>query len=391
MDLVTRTDMKELLQAHEAPCVSIFMPTHRGGAEQDPILFRKDLAQARETLVAGGLRAPTADAFLTPAQDLVKDNIFWKNQSDGLALFLAPGFFRLFRLPRAFENQTLAGNRFHLKPLLPFLSGDGRFFVLALSQNGVRLLAGTRFGVSEVDLKGVPRNLAEALIRHDTDEILTFHSRPAQGRGSWNAIFSGHGVGIDNAKDDLLLYFRAIDRALVPFLREERTPLLLAAVDYLQPIYREANSYSHLLPSGIAGNPDHLSARELHDRAWPLVTPLFDEPRAQAAAQYERLLGTGRTACGIEAVLPEAYAGRIQTLFVASDRHVWGVFDPVRGSIESKAAPAFGTDDLLDLAAAFTLAHGHAVHVMPMSQVPGDKDVAAILHVPMAKHQGKRP
>jgi hypothetical protein len=61
----------------------------------------------------------------------------------------------------------------------------------------------------------VPRNLAEALLTHDRDEALTFHTRPTSG-GSWGAIFEGHGVGIDDAKDDLLRYFQKIDRALHP-------------------------------------------------------------------------------------------------------------------------------------------------------------------------------
>jgi hypothetical protein len=39
-------------------------------------------------------------------------------------------------------------DRFHIKPLLPLLSGDGRFYVLALSQSEVRLLQGTRYSVS---------------------------------------------------------------------------------------------------------------------------------------------------------------------------------------------------------------------------------------------------
>jgi hypothetical protein len=116
-------------------------------------------------------------------------------------------------------------------PLDKFASGimSCRFYVLALSQNSVRLFQGTRFTVSAVDLKGVPRNLAETLRTHDKDEVLTFHSRPTSG-GSWGAIFEGHGVGTDDAKDDLRRYFQSIDRGLHEVLREEQAPLIVAAV-----------------------------------------------------------------------------------------------------------------------------------------------------------------
>lgn len=38
----------------------------------------------------------------------------------------------------------MVDDRFHVTPLLPLLAGDGHFFVLALSQNQIGLLEGTR-------------------------------------------------------------------------------------------------------------------------------------------------------------------------------------------------------------------------------------------------------
>ncbi len=101
------------------------------------------------------------------------------------------------------------GGLFLVAPLLPLLTADGRFYVLAVSQNSVRLFQGTRFTISPVDLKGAPHNLAEALRTHDRDEVLTFHGRRTSG-GSWGAIFEGHGVGIDDEKDNLRRYFHRV-------------------------------------------------------------------------------------------------------------------------------------------------------------------------------------
>ncbi len=389
MDLFTREDLKTLLAPHAAPCVSVFMPAHRGGAEADPIRWRKHLAEAEERLAAAGWRATETRELLAPGRRLLEDGTFWKYQGDGLACFLAPQFQHSYRLPLALADLVTVGDRFHIAPLLPLLTGDGRFFVLALSQNVVRLLQGTRDSIHEVDLKGVPQGLAEALRTHDRDEPLTFHSRPTSG-GGWGAIFEGHGVGIDDAKDDLLRYFQQIDQGLHAVLREERAPLVLAAVDYLHPIYRQANTYSHLLERGIEGNPDRLGLRELHDRAWPLVQPLFEEARRRAVAQYRRLAGTGHASGQLEAVVAAAHAGQVETLFVARGRSVWGVFDPSAGRVERHAQAAFEDVDLLDLAAAHTLRHGGTVYAVEPPQVPSEADVAAIFHVPLPRH-GKRP
>jgi hypothetical protein len=389
MDLFTRDDLKTLLAEHLSPCISVYVPAHRGGAEEDPIRWRRHLTEAEEHLAKAGWRAAEIKELLAPGRRLLEDVSFWKYQSDGLAAFLAPQFLRLFRLPLAFQDTVVVGKRFSIVPLLPLLTGNGRFFVLALSQKAVRLLQGTRHSVSEIDLKGVPRNLAEALLTHDRDEPLTFHTRPTSG-GGWGTIFEGHGVGIDDAKDDLLRYFQGIDRGLHSLLREEKAPLVLAAVDYLQPIYRQANTYAHLLEQGIEGNPDRLSRQELHDRAWPLVQPLFEAEQKRAAAQYLQLAGTGRASGDLNAVVAAAYEGRVETLFVALGRQVWGVFDPSTGRVDHHKERHFGDVDLLDLAAAHTLLHGRTVYAVEREQVPSKADVAGIFCLPLPKH-GKRP
>jgi hypothetical protein len=391
MDLFTRDDLKTLVAEHPSPCISLFMPTHRGGAEEDPIRWRKHLAEAEERLAKAGWRTAEVKEFLAPGRRLLDDVTFWKNQSDGLAVFLAPQFLCLFRLPLAFKDLVVGANRFSIIPLLPLISSNGRFYVLALSQHGVRLLQGTRDCVSEVDLKGVPRSLAEALLTHEAKEPFSFYGRRAgQGAGSWGGIFHGHGVGIDDSKEEVLHYFQKIDRGLHPLLSEERAPLVLAAVDYLQPIYRKANTYAHLLEEGVAGNPDRLNSKELHGRAWPLVKPLFETAQQRAAAQYRQVAGTGHASCDLEAIVAAACQGRVETLFVALDRQVWGVFDPSTGRVEQHEQPLFGDVDLLDHAAAHTLAHGRTVYAVQAEQVPSGTDVAAIFCHPLPKHR-KRP
>lgn len=397
MDLLTRTDLRALLAEHERPCVSLFMPAHRGGAEEDPIRFRKLLGQAEERLIKHGLRAPEAKEFLAPLHSLLEDVSFWPNQCDGLAVFLARDLQRIYRLPWSFQEELEVGGLFQVAPLLPLLYGDGRFYVLAVSQNSVRLFQGTRFTVSPVDLKGVPRNLAEALQTHDRDEVLTFHTRPTSG-GSWGAIFEGHGVGIDDEKDDLLRYFQQIDRGLHEVLREERAPLVLAAVEYFQPIYREASTYPHLLAKGIEGNPDRLSEKELHDRAWAVVAPRFQENVRQAIARYHQAIAqfqpaipARRATADVNEIIPAAYRGQFEILFVALGKHLWGILDPGRNEVTLHEQPQPGDEDLSNLAAIHTLRHGNTVYALPWEDMPAGSPLAGIYHLPLPKHPGKRP
>ncbi len=387
MDALTRQDIKGLLLHEQGPCVSLLLPTHRGGSEEDVIRWKNLLQEAEGALVAHGTRAPDARDFLRPAAQLLEDRAFWKSQGDGLAAFLAPGLARTWRLPLRPGPQAVVGRRFHVKPLLPLLQGDGRFYVLALSQKRVRLLEGTRDSARELGLEGVPRSLAEALRFHDKDEPLMFHTHPALGLGRWGAIFHGQGVGIDDAKDDLLNYFRQIDRGLHDLLRGEHAPLVLASVEYLWPLYRQANSYPRLLEGGVRGNPDQLRPQELHDRAWALVGPHFCAAKRHAIDLYNRLAGTGRTFSDPAEAAAAAFGGRVQVLLVASGQDCLGAFDPQAGTAIVHDSPQPGDEDLLNVAAVFTLRHGGAVHVVGPQSVPSGGPVAGVYWLPGARRE----
>jgi len=385
MDLLTKDDLKVLLLKGRPPCVSFFLPTHRGGGQADPICWKNLLGQAAEGLERRGLRPARGRELLGPARYLLDDAAFWKTTSDGLAYFVSPAFVRSYRLPAPFAEQVVVADRFHVTPLLPLLSGDGRYYVLALSQDRVRLLHGTALGLHEVDVSGLPTSLAQALRFHDRDEPLIFHTHPALKLGRWGAIFSGQGVGIDDHKDDLLLYFRQIDHGLHQVLRDEHAPLLLASVDYLWPIYHQANTYAHLLEHGVHGNPDRLSEKELHEKAWAVVKPAFEKAEAQAAAQYAQLAGTGRTANDVAEVVRAAYGGHVAVLFVARGRERLGRFDAAAGAVEVHEAPGPGDEDLLNFAAIHTLLHAGLVYVTEPGKVPGGGPLAAIHWLPLAR------
>jgi len=385
MNTLSRDDLRTLMGKYKGLCVSIYMPTHRVGAgiQQDPIRLKNLLVEAEEHLLASGLRTPDAQELLEPAQKLLQDGLFWQRQSDGLALFLSSEAFRYYRLPFDFDELVVVTDRFHIKPLLPLLSGDGRFYVLALSQNKVRLLQGTRYNVSKVALEGVPESLAEALRYNDPEKRLQFHTstRTPGGKGQRPAIFHGHGVAsADDPKDYISRYFHQVDEGLQDLLRDEQAPLVLAGVDYLHPIYKEANTYPYLVDEGIEGNPEELRAEELHEQAWAIVQPYFQKAQEEAAAQYRQLAGAGsaQASSDLKEVVPAAYHGRVETLFVAVGTHQWGTFDPDTDVVRlhEKAEP--GDEDLLDFVAVQTLANRGSVYAIEPEKVPDGALLAAV-------------
>ncbi len=379
MDLISKDELRRLIEDQQSACVSIYMPTHRKlEAQQDRIRFKNLVRRAEDGLLQLGLRSPEAAALLEPARRLLDDAMFWEYLSDGLALFLSRNSLRSYRLPYGLKEMAVVAERFQLKPLLPLLDYAAQFFVLALSKNEVRLLRGTPLGAEEMELANVPRGLADALKYDRPEKQLQYHTRTPRGLGRRAAVFHGHGTREEGDTEDILQYFRMIDRGVLEILRNESAPLILAGVDYLLPIYRQANSYLHLLEEGVAGNPDELQPEELHARVWPVVQPTLERGRRRAMERYVELAAKGLASNRIGEVVPEAYFGRVDSLIVALGIQQWGGFDLDERAVHVYPEQKPGSQDLLDFAAIHTLLNSGEVHAVTPDKVPGGEALAAI-------------
>lgn len=386
MDIMTRAELEQLMHKEQQWCVSIYMPTHRAGreAQQDPIRLKNLLGEAGKRLSDKGVGRRDIQKMLEPASKFLQDSYFWQHQSDGLAIFISPNRVRRYRLPLNFAELIDVTDHFHIKPLLPLFTGDGQFYILALSQNVVRLLNGTRDSVSEVDIGQVGGSLAEAIPSVNHQMSLQLHTSGSTGgvSGSGSVSFHGQaGGGDESAKNELLRYFRLVSDGLTEFLKGDRVPLVLAGVEYLLPIYKEANTYPNLIDTVIKGNPDLLRADELHKSAWEIIRPHFQAAQEEAVAHYQQLAGQAseRVADTLEKIVPAASDGRVETLFVAAGVQEWGVFNPVTSEIEIHDQIESGDESLLDLAVVQTYLKGGIVYAVEPEIVPGGTSAAAVL------------
>lgn len=373
MDHITREDVADLIEGGAPPCVSIYLPMERRGPEtrQNPLVLKVAIGEVHSLLLDAGMRRPDADAYLEPAARLVEDSDFWQHQEDGLAVFLDRRGLRSFRLPTSFERRIAVTDRFQIKPLLPILSTDGEFYVLALSHNEVRLLRGSRWRVSELELTDVPTSLKDALWYRDPETALQGHATSA---GATTLAFHGHGMGKESSDEELRAFFRQVDDGIGSIITDN-APVVLSGVGYLLPLYRDVTDLK-IAEGGVEGNPEELSAQELHDEAWPLVADLFDERRRLAQDRFESSAPDG-TAWKVTDAVTAAAEGRVETLFVPADQERWGTFDP--STLEVHVDGDEHSDDLYDVAAAVTLGHGGDVFVVDSGEIPGSGEVAAVL------------
>jgi len=379
MKSISKDEFNVLMKKQKAPCVSVFMPTYRAGAEiqQNQIRLRNLLREAEEQLLAGGTRPAEAKKLLESSQELLGNVMFWRQQSDGLSIFTSADVFSYYCLPINFDELIVVADRFHVNPLLPILSGDERCYILTLSQKGSRLFEGTKQSIREIQIEAIPKSLADALQYDDLEKQVRFHRGTARG-GERGSMLSGGGAELDDSKDNILKYFRQIDKGLHDLLKDERIPLVLAGVDYLFPIYREANTYTYLMDEGIPGNPKGLNTEQLHRQTLEIVKPYFEKAENDAIAQYKQSSGTGLTSNDIKEIVPAAYHGRIGLLFITAGIQQWGTFNAETNDIQLHRKIKSGSENLLDFSAIQTFLNGGAVFSVDRGKMPDDTSIAAV-------------
>ncbi len=379
MDTITLRELKHWAGEQTGPAISIYMPMHPSGEAgmQDPIRLKNLVTQAAARLEAQCLRTPDIQAFLAPAAELSDAEDFWRFRGRGLAILLKPGQFRAIRLPVAVPESLTVGPRLNIKPLVAAVDRGERFLLLALNQNRARLWEVTRDAITAVTAQGLPANMREALAIDSADRGEQIHAGMRGSLGKQAAIFHGQGGEKDTAKSDVKEFFRVIDRALAPVLRDETAPLLLAGVDYLLPIFREITRYPHLAERHLSGNCEQLTSHQLHERAWELMQPYFDRPRRQALDRLRELVGTDKTSLDPAAIVAAAHAGKIEVLLADPGGKRLGRFDAQLGKAITATADGDG-EDLVNLAVAETLLHGGTAYPVEARDLPAQAPDAAI-------------
>lgn len=361
---ITLEELKNLMACEGAFCLSLYMPTQWQGTgtdtQQNQIRFKNMIRKAEDQLLESGMKVSDIKTFLHPAQELLSEAVFWKNQSKGFALFLADGTFKYFKTLRSFNETVLLSKQFHLKPLIPLFEGATSFFILAFSQNNVRLIRCTGQTAQETILSEAPTNMNEAL------NLDTFEKRRQRHTGG------------EDVKANLHLYFQILDKALKIHITDRQTPLLFAGVDYAFPIFRETTTFPAVTDRHISGNPEDMSIEELHQKGLLIIEDIHGKALEEAKNQYRQHAGTGHASDNLREIVPAAFHGRVSLLFMTPGIERWGAYDPRSGEIRFSEKEQQGDVDLVDLAAIHTLMNGGAVHTLNVQEMVGNDAAAAL-------------
>lgn len=382
----TREDLRNFTEDGDGMRLSFYMPLFRTGREvrQAPILLKDLRSRAAAALEARGCGPDMIAELLSPVNRILEETDFTLLQGEGLAVLSGREFSASFLIPLTPPAMVETGKRFFLDPLLPLLFEDGRFNLLALSLNSVRLYQADRMRLSEIPLEGMATNMREALRIDEEGTYLNLTSAaPSSGRSSGTAISHGHGGSksdLRERKRDILDFFRQVDKGIQPRMHEPDLPLVLAGVEYLLPLFREASGNPRLLEQAVLGSPEAsmMEQEELHAKGWKVYRDAKDQEKKAVLHLYQERLASPQAVSGIRNSLLAAHQGRVSHLFLRKGFRLRGIFDPSDQRVVVIDETGAEGEDLANLACIHALLGGGKVYVLEPGEIPEREDIAAL-------------
>ncbi|MCB0885049.1 MAG: hypothetical protein KDB34_09965, partial [Propionibacteriaceae bacterium] len=165
IDMPTRADIERLAAARDALSISVYLPTSPIPVNDEEnrlrarALFDEAIGRVEQLTDKQTARALAADLYA-----LLDDLEFWRDLGRSLAIFVTPSSVLEFRLANELTEYVAVADRFAITPLLRAVTFPQAAFVLALSQNGARLIeVSADAAAQEIEVPGIPPN-AEAFL-----------------------------------------------------------------------------------------------------------------------------------------------------------------------------------------------------------------------------------
>lgn len=366
IDMPTRADIERIAAARDPLSISIYLPTSPlpTQAEENRLRARALIDQAIKRIWELTDKR-TARAFEDDLYALVDDQHYWTDLGRSLAILATPEVMVEFRLANELTEYVSVADRFAISPILRAVTFPQAAFVLALSQNGARLVEVSAGEPARyVDVDGIPE-----------DAESTVGIRSIGGRSPYGRL-----QGDEGRKVRLTQYARAVDHALRPVLNGNALPLIVAATEPLASIYRGLTGYTGLAGEGIRGNPDELSDAQLADAARPILDGIYREELESLNSLFAARSGSGRAVSDLSDLARAATFGVLDTLTVNMDAQVCGyIGDDGSLVLEGDDAERVPGHDALEEIARRALATGARVLAVRGEDLPDGVDATGIL------------
>jgi hypothetical protein len=371
-------DLKSILGS-QGPCLSIYIPLNAGTANQ---AAKANALEWKETIRS---MEPKLQQYGPEGRELLESVSDWEVLAQGeepqgksIGVFRSPDVFRMTWLEEPVRSRAVIGPHFYIRPLLPELTRDREFYILALSQKNVRLLRCTARTSEEVAFPaGVALSFDAYMNSAKPDHVSDNRGTPGPSSGSSKGVLFTTSSDREDKDEYLTHFFQQIDRGVNEVLRGKTEPVVLAAVEYEIALYRSVNRYPHLAAESVEGAPNSLKSGEMHARALDAILRCYEKKTDEVLAEYNHKVGGGASNRLKEIVLA-AHEGRVLTLLVSDSLETTGAFDETTHTVKGRETGASEDEDLVNDAVVQTILHAGQVFVVPNGKMPNGAPLAAI-------------
>jgi hypothetical protein len=359
-DVITLADVKALAGA-AGRCITLVMPIPNSA--ELAAKLKSVLRSVRKQLVERDMDIESADGLFAPIKELAVNLPMARTWSNSLIAFRSPDAFRHYWMRGRLIDMAEVGDRFAVRPVLAALAREQRFHLLAIGRHHVRLFRSTPHHTDEVRLEGIaPQNMQEFLQTRQPDHLLEDRMAAGPSVGSMRGVIVGTSSESEKEQDRFRHFLKQVESGVTKLLQRDGEPLVLAGVEYDVAIYRQLNTYPHLLAQAVHGSPERLTAPNLHNRAWEIVSQCPSEPLMKALADYRRHSGAALVLGDAGAIGKAAAEGRVAGLFLLEN-----------------AGAAGKADDPLNVAALETVLHGGWAFELNAADMPSKDPATALL------------
>src|SRR5215469_7633447 len=151
----------------------------------------------------------------------------------------------------------------------------------------------------------------------------------------------------------------------------------------MNSIFRSVNSYPYLAPAAIPGNPEATPDSELALRARAVLDDLYANQVRDLHERHGALAGQGRSLADVAQVARAATLGAVDTVLVDIDAVLPGVVDEHTGAVEFARDESVDSYGVLDEISRRVWRNGGRVLAVRRQDIPGQREVAAILRFPL--------
>ena len=371
--MVSEKEINKLVNRNGSDLVTITLPTHKAGEEskQDPIRLKNLLTKAVSILKENGKKESDAEEYLKSAFDLLDKPLFWAHADKGLAIYISEDESDIFKLPYKVDSEVYVHDHHLITPLLPMLSMDGTFCVLAVSRQEAKLLKCTRDDVEDITPTDVSVSVADYL-EVDQEKQLQFHT----GSTSQQAMYFGHGASEEDKKVIVEQFMREFEKEVTKVMRERNDPLVIMGLKDNLSLYKKVNNYGRLVEDSIEFNPDELSDQEIRDKGWSVIQKHFLKDMYSSLEKFSEQ-ADGKVSNNLGDIVEATIQGRSQTIFISKDEKKWGVFDECEQTVHYSSKPKNGDIELLNWLSITGRKKGTNVYMLPKNDMPMRSTVAA--------------